>query len=353
MHYMLSRITLFVLLLPQIAYAAIYTYVDDNGQTHFTDAPPGNQEIQVIERDLKYAKPTHDENGVLSYSDRMVRPVTSSQPTPTTWRALPVTTPTPRPVQATQITQTQPQSASGAMKAMTDGLLQLSIKMFSTMLSFLLIAIGIKVLFLAKIKGAIGEIKVKSVLDSLGYDTLHDVILPISDGKTTQIDHLVNTPVGIVVIETKHYKGLIYGSDKDATWTQVQGKTKNKFQNPKRQNYMHTQAVEALVPGVPVHSLVVFSGSAKFPKGNPMGVFKLASLANQVRQLIKQPDTDAVALDKAWEKLKSIASKHEDQKKAHVDALKERHGGKILDKVGYAFLVSGMVIATIMVVGIF
>jgi len=59
--------------------------------------------------------------------------------------------------------------------------------------------------------GTIGELRVAAVLDDIGIETLHDVYLP--DGRDgyrwTQIDHLVLTAAGILVVETKNYGGRI------------------------------------------------------------------------------------------------------------------------------------------------
>ena len=84
-------------------------------------------------------------------------------------------------------------------------------------------------------KGWIGEFKTGfslwAGLDSNLYHRFHDVIIPSSHG-TTQVDHILVSPFGIFVAETKNYKGWIYGSADQSTWTQVIYKSKHKFQNP-------------------------------------------------------------------------------------------------------------------------
>ena len=84
-------------------------------------------------------------------------------------------------------------------------------------------------------KGWIGEIKTGfslwAGLDSNLYHRFHDVIIPSSHG-TTQVDHILVSPFGIFVVETKNYKGWIYGSEDQSAWTQVIYKSKHKFQNP-------------------------------------------------------------------------------------------------------------------------
>ena len=91
-------------------------------------------------------------------------------------------------------------------------------------------------------KGWFGENKTQFnlwlSLDTNLYRRFHDVIIPSSHG-TTQIDHVLVSPFGVFVVETKNYKGWIYGSEDQSTWTQVIYKSKHKFQNPLRQTHRH------------------------------------------------------------------------------------------------------------------
>ena len=65
-----------------------------------------------------------------------------------------------------------------------------------------------------KQKGARGERRVAQRLrDGLPeeYRIMNDVYLPLPDGTTTQIDHIVVSQYGIFVVETKTYSGWIFG----------------------------------------------------------------------------------------------------------------------------------------------
>jgi len=56
--------------------------------------------------------------------------------------------------------------------------------------------------------------------DPSRYRHFHGLYLPRPDGKgTTQIDHIVVSRYGIFVIETKNYRGWIFGSEKQRDWT--------------------------------------------------------------------------------------------------------------------------------------
>ena len=121
----------------------------------------------------------------------------------------------------------------------------------------------------SQVRGWIGEkmtrIAIFLSLDKKIYQRFHDVIINSPDG-TTQLDHVIISPYGIFVIETKNMSGWIFGSEKDLNWTQSLngGRTKCKFQNPLTQNYRRTKCLSeylGLDHGV-MHSIVFLLGSA-------------------------------------------------------------------------------------------
>jgi len=141
-----------------------------------------------------------------------------------------------------------------------------------------LIVVGIILnFFMPQIKGWLGETAlnywIKWKLDPQVYHLIPDVMLPTSDG-TTQIDHVIVSRYGIFVIETKNYKGWIFGREHDAQWTQQNFRRKDRFQNPLRQNYKHTQTLSDLtgIPGDYFISLVVFGGDCTFKTPMPPNV---------------------------------------------------------------------------------
>lgn len=94
-------------------------------------------------------------------------------------------------------------------------------------------------------KGELGEYKIDIQLSQLPkeYKYISDLLVenPKARSGYSQIDHVVITPYGIFVIETKNYQGTIYGGRKRKTWL-VNGKFK--FMNPFMQNYGHIQALK-------------------------------------------------------------------------------------------------------------
>jgi len=127
------------------------------------------------------------------------------------------------------------------------------------------------------VKGLIGEWyvnqKLKRALDCQQYQLFKNVTLATVDG-TTQIDHVLLSPFGVFVIETKNMQGWIFGSERQAKWTQQIYKHKSSFQNPLRQNYKHTETLRDLLalPSESVHSVIIFTARATFKTDMPVNV---------------------------------------------------------------------------------
>lgn len=130
-------------------------------------------------------------------------------------------------------------------------------------------------------KGIEGELKVHKILCQLPeeYTIFNDVVLKTYNG-TTQIDHIVVSKYGIFAIETKNYRGIIYGNDDRQEWTQIIKtdvrymkkwyKTytyikKSKFYNPVKQSISHSNALHNNLkywPNLTIIPIVVFAGDA-------------------------------------------------------------------------------------------
>ena len=130
-------------------------------------------------------------------------------------------------------------------------------------------------------KGQQGENRVHDILMQLPdeYFVFKDVILETKKG-TTQIDHIVVSKYGVFAIETKNYRGEIYGDDKRRYWTQIivtdvtysrkWYKTytyvkKSRFYNPVKQSLAHAYAIKKYLNDwkyLPVVPIVVFCGDA-------------------------------------------------------------------------------------------
>nr|WP_227672126.1 NERD domain-containing protein [Psychrobacter urativorans] len=122
---------------------------------------------------------------------------------------------------------------------------------------------------MSSFKGILGETAINIAtwlkLDKAAYHRLNNIALPLSNGGSTQIDHVIVSVYGIFIIETKNYKGWIFGKEKQAQWTQTIMGRKYKFQNPLRQNYLHIKTLAELLEldMSYFHSMIAFIGECE------------------------------------------------------------------------------------------
>ena len=135
------------------------------------------------------------------------------------------------------------------------------------MIFIAIVVLLVLILRLPKIKGIIGELYVAAFLKILPKDkyTVINNLLFTWNGHSTQIDHIVVSIYGIFVIETKFYKGLIYGGENSEYWLQNIYGNKHQFRNPILQNQGHIRALKHLLheyENIRFISIIAFSSRA-------------------------------------------------------------------------------------------
>jgi hypothetical protein len=112
-------------------------------------------------------------------------------------------------------------------------------------------------------------------LDRIAYEAAHQVLVPDGMGGFIHVDHLLLTPRGILVLDTRRVAGLIFGGDQMSDWTVMARGRRYTFDNPQPALYDRIAAVKALVGEFPVEGRLVFSNLGKFAKGVPKYVLML------------------------------------------------------------------------------
>jgi len=119
----------------------------------------------------------------------------------------------------------------------------------------------------------------------------HDLYVRKQDGRFCQIDLVVATKVGMIVVEVKNYSGWIFGNGYHHQWTQVlaYGKRKYRLYNPIMQNSKHVSDLKKKLrqfEAVPFYSIVVFYGDCELKDISfvPSGTFLVKS--NRVLEVI-------------------------------------------------------------------
>lgn len=108
-----------------------------------------------------------------------------------------------------------------------------------------------------------------SVLDDIAFERIQGLVIPKADEGEIQIDHLILTAQGLLIIDIKDVQGAVFGSDKMQDWTVIGGNNRFTFSNPQPALYDRIAAVRQVVRQVPVAGRVLFLDGAEFTKGVP------------------------------------------------------------------------------------
>jgi hypothetical protein len=115
-------------------------------------------------------------------------------------------------------------------------------------------------------------------LERVAFEGVHQVLVPDGMGGFIHIDHLLLTPRGVLVLDTRRVAGLIFGGDQMSDWTVMGRSRRYTFDNPQPALYDRIAAVKALVGEVPVEGRLLFSNVGKFTKGIPKWVLMLDAI---------------------------------------------------------------------------
>ena len=121
----------------------------------------------------------------------------------------------------------------------------------------------------------------QQVLKDIAYARIEGLVLPDSDGGEIQVDYLLLTSQGLLILHIKDVEGTVFGSDKMQDWTVISKDRRFTFSNPQPALYDRIAAVRHIVRQVPVEGRVLFLDGAKFTKGIPSMVCTLDELHDQ------------------------------------------------------------------------
>ena len=166
----------------------------------------------------------------------------------------------------------------------------------------------------------------------------HDLIIKKDNDEFSQIDLVLVTSEGIIVIEVKDYSGWIYGSGNNTNWTKVlsYGRKKYKFYNPIKQNNNHINELRKTLKQfekIPFFSVIVFFGDCELKEINyvPKGTYLVKShRVFEVLNLIKTENepTNYTNKREVVDTLKQLVSLGEntDYQKQHIENIKDMVG---------------------------
>ena len=197
-------------------------------------------------------------------------------------------------------------------------------------------------MFLDEDAGTQQERCIAEILADISNDgkVLRNIYLPMDNGETTEIDVLSITPKGIFVIESKNYKGWIFGSYDNRNWTATysigRGREaeKHQFYNPIKQNNTHINYLrKTLGYSGPIWSLIVFSDDVEFkevPTESELNqnqyLIYLTDLKSTVKTIIKSSsNTSLIDVNKIYEALLPYTEVSKEDKEKHIEYIENRY----------------------------
>lgn len=199
------------------------------------------------------------------------------------------------------------------------------------------------------IRGSIGESKVDSKLNPLIFGKvehrqINDLILVDSNGKSHQIDHVEIRENGIFCIETKNYKGWIFGNENQDKWTQtLYNNEKHQFTNPLKQNKSHIYHMSQVVgKNYHINSVVVMVQN-NADRIDCLNVVNLNDLKSYLKNFDDGTRLSIEQMDDIYNKL--INAQSNISNKEHVNNIRKtqedlkegicpRCGGKLVERNG-------------------
>lgn len=188
--------------------------------------------------------------------------------------------------------------------------------------------------------GRKGQNLVSSKLSSLGLDkyfVLDNLLLPSSGRGTTdkaQVDHVVVSNYGVFCIETKSLYGSIYGGDRFPLWLRYLSGRKERFYNPKWQNYGHMKALEKVISSLSLSVPIIVYGLVAFPYAYSLKVSDTTGVGtiDQVTQWIRSFSRPVISNQDKYRIIEALRSANVDDEESRqnhyrqVEALKASVG---------------------------
>jgi hypothetical protein len=153
-----------------------------------------------------------------------------------------------------------------------------------------------------------GGAHLQRVLKEIAFARIEGLVVPDSDGGEIQVDYLLLTSQGLLILHVKDVQGVVFGSDKMQDWTVISKERRFTFSNPQPALYDRIAAVKQIVRQVPVEGRVLFLDGAEFTKGVPSMVCTVDELLEEFGEKDKAAAQRKVeAFKPHWELLEKNA----------------------------------------------
>lgn len=149
--------------------------------------------------------------------------------------------------------------------------------------------------------------QLKRTIKKISSESMVDIVVPDGLDGEIQLDYLLLTPRGLLVLDIKHVTGRLYGGDNMDEWTVLDRGQRFTFANPAGPLRERVIAIKELLKDVPVDGRVVVLGAVDFATGVPECVVSLPLLQDQFAQSSKLTRASVSEFLTSWDQLQKVA----------------------------------------------
>ncbi len=155
--------------------------------------------------------------------------------------------------------------------------------------------------------GGLTRWQIRRIIDAISHDRLDDVVIPDGLDGEVQLQHLLLTSRGILVLDIKDVQGAIFAGNNMQNWTVMNGAQRFTIPNPQEATRRRVGAVKDLAGTVPVIGRIAFTPNGEFAKGVPEGVTMLGALRAEFDEARQASQQSVDAYYQQWVKLRQLA----------------------------------------------
>ena len=149
---------------------------------------------------------------------------------------------------------------------------------------------------------------VRRTIRRISHDVLRDIVLPDGIEGSVQIDYLLLTSRGLLVLDVKDLVGSVFAGDNMDQWTVLASGRRYSIPNPQTAAMRRVTAVREIARDIPVHGRIALTPTATFANKPPKTATTLTDLMDEFDKSTDSPGQRQVdAFYREWHKLRRVA----------------------------------------------
>lgn len=149
---------------------------------------------------------------------------------------------------------------------------------------------------------------VRRTIRRISHDCLRDIVLPDGIDGAVQIDYLLLTSRGVLVLDVKDIVGAVFAGDNMDQWTVMDSGRRYSIPNPQTAALRRVTAVREIARDIPVHGRIALTPTASFANKPPKAATTLIELMDEFDKSSDSPGQRQVdAFYPEWHKLRRLA----------------------------------------------